>query len=76
MSDEVKFECAVHDCVLTPADISAIKTVSAFLTRCRNAIGNFFMVLIAVILLMGIGGVLYLATAGNINVFKMLGIGF
>jgi hypothetical protein len=62
-------------CRLTEDDILAIKTVSGFLTRCRNAIGNGIMVLIAVLLIMGIGGILYLASAGHINLFKVFGLG-
>lgn len=64
-----------HICKLSPDDIIAIKTVSGFLTRCRNAMGNFLMVVLAVVLLMGIGGVLYLLSGGHLNLFKIFGIG-
>lgn len=64
-----------HHCRLSSDDMATIKTVSSFLTRCRNALGNFFMVLIAVVALMGIGGVLYLMSGGHINLFKVFGIG-
>jgi predicted Ser/Thr protein kinase len=64
-----------HTCILTDVDIAAIKTVSGFLTRCRNALGNFMMVVLAVVALMGIGGFLYLVSGGHINLFKVFGIG-
>ena len=62
-------------CRLNESDILAIKTVSGFLTRCRNALGNLAMVLIVVLILMGAGGVLYLVSGGHINLFKLVGIG-
>jgi hypothetical protein len=33
------------------------------------------MVLIAVLILMGAGGVLYLVSGGHINLFKLVGLG-
>ena len=62
-------------CRLSQEDFVALKAVSGFLTRCRNALGNFAMVLIAVVALMGIGGLLYLVSGGHINLFKVFGIG-
>ena len=62
-------------CRLSESDVLAIKTVSGFLTRCRNALGNLVMVLIVVLLIMGAGGILYLASAGHINLFKVFGLG-
>jgi lipopolysaccharide/colanic/teichoic acid biosynthesis glycosyltransferase len=62
-------------CNLSTDDIDAIKTVSGFIKRFRNAAGNFVMLIIFVLLVMAIGGILYLVSAGNINLFKMFGIG-
>ncbi len=64
-----------HECRLTAEEINDLRTVSGFLKRFRNALGNAMMVLILVIILMGVGGVLYLITGGHINLFKMFGIG-
>jgi hypothetical protein len=64
-----------HICTLSPEDVASIKTVSSFLTRCRNAAGNIVMVILVVVALMGVGGILYLATAGHINLFKVFGLG-
>ena len=64
-----------HHCRLNHDEVETLKTVSGFLTRCRNALGNFLMVVLAVVLLMGIGGVLYLLSGGHINLFKIFGIG-
>jgi hypothetical protein len=63
-----------HVCKLSNDDITAIKTVSGFLTRCRNALGNLLMVVIAVVLIAGLGGVVYLVTGGHINLFKLIGL--
>lgn len=62
-------------CRLSEDDVLAIKTVSGFLTRCRNALGNLVMVIVVVLLLMGVGGILYLASGGHINLFKVFGLG-
>jgi hypothetical protein len=63
------------NCRLNEDDVIAIKTVSGFLTRCRNTLGNLVMALIVVLLLMGAGGLLYLISGGQVNLFKMLGLG-
>jgi len=60
---------------LTEDEILAVKTVSTFLSRIRNAAGNFIVVLLFVVGIMGVGGVLYLCSGGNINLFKLFGIG-
>lgn len=65
----------VHNCQLSSEDLSNIKTLSGFITRARNAIGNFFLVLMFVVALMGVGGLLYLVSGGHINLFKIFGIG-
>lgn len=74
MSEEKDKEVCPIQCVLSEDDISSIKMVSGFLTRFRNALGNFMMVVIFVIIIAGIGGVLWLVSAGQINIFKMLGL--
>lgn len=74
MEDKQVSECVVK-CRLSDEDVTAIKIVSGFLTRCRNALGNFMMVLIVVLILMSVGGVLFLVSGGHINLFKAFGIG-
>jgi hypothetical protein len=64
-----------HSCRLTHEEVSSLRTVSAFVVRFRNALGNALMVLILVVLVMAVGGLLYLATAGHINLFRMFGVG-
>lgn len=65
-------ECLFH---LTETDVSDLKFLSSFLRRCRNAVGNFVMVVLVVLFIMGVGGILFLASGGQINLFKLIGIG-
>ena len=67
--------CPITECPLTKDDITAIKTASYLLLRIRNAAGNTILVLLGVVLLMAVGGLLYLITGGHVNLFKLFGIG-
>jgi len=60
---------------LTKDDVAAIKTVSGFLTRMRNVVGNFVMVIIVALLIIALGAIVFVASAGHINLFKLFGIG-
>ncbi len=63
-----------HRCPLNDDDIGSLKVVCNFITRFRNALGNFMMLIIFVLLVAAVGGLIWLATGGHINVFKALGI--
>ena len=63
-------------CNLSSVDVDAIKTVSGFIKRFRNAAGNFVMLIVFVLLLMAAGGILFLVSAGQINLFKVFGVGW
>jgi uncharacterized phage infection (PIP) family protein YhgE len=65
----------MHPCKLTKEQMQAVEVTSNLFLRIRNAAGNFIMVLILVVAVMGIGGILYLLSAGHINVFRMFGVG-
>lgn len=64
-----------HRCPLSNDDIGSLKLVCSFITRFRNALGNFMMLIIFVLIVAAVGGILWLVTAGHINIFKSLGIG-
>ena len=68
-------ECPITKCPLTKDDITAIKTASYLLIKIRNAAGNAVLVLLGVVVLMAVGGLLYLVSGGHINLFKLFGIG-
>ncbi len=61
-----------HKCVLSPEDLNAIKTVSSFIKRCRDAAGNIVMVMIAVLGMLALSVIILLISGGKINLFKLV----